>query len=85
MTADLILGCSGPDQAVQVERGRAEEEGHGPDQGQRLPRVGDRPDGLRAHREHNSQVPRVQCQKVYILLHVKGLEIVLLTGFIDCG
>ena len=85
MTADLILGRSGPDQAVQVERGRAEEEGHGPDQGQRLPRVGDRPDGLRAHREHNSQVPGVKCQKVYIQLHVKRLEIVLLTGFIDCG
>ena len=59
MTADLILGRPGPDQAVQEEGGRAEEEGHRPDQGQRLLCVGDRPDGLRAHREHNSQVPDV--------------------------
>ena len=57
MTADLILGCPGLDQAVQEEGGRAEEQGHGPDQGQRLLRVCDRPDGLRAHRKHNSQVP----------------------------
>ena len=64
MTADLILCCSGPDQAVQVEGGRAEQEGDRPDQGQRLLRVGDRPDGLRAHREHNSQVPGVKSAKL---------------------
>ena len=57
MTADLILGCPGLDQAVEEEGRRAEQQGHGPDQGQRLLRVGDRPDGLRAHWEHNSKVP----------------------------
>ena len=57
IVADLILGRPGLDQAVQEEGGRAEEQGHGPDQGQRLLRVCDRPDGLRAHREHNGQVP----------------------------
>ena len=40
-----------------LQHGDAEEEGHGPDQAQRLLRVRDRPDRLRGHREHNSQVP----------------------------
>lgn len=57
MFADLIFGCPGLDQAVKEEGGRAEEQGHRPDQSQRLLCVGDRPDGLWAHWEHNSQVP----------------------------
>ena len=46
MFADLIFGCPGLDQAVKEEGGRAEEQGHRPDQSQRLLCVGDRPDGL---------------------------------------
>ena len=53
---------------MKVESGGAEEKGHRPDQAQRLLSVSDRPDRLRAHREHHSQVPKAYNVEIYIFL-----------------